>query len=140
MADLHDDGELTLLLCRSLAEATGWQWHESGPNYGAAGVTLVAGDLDDTSDQMVGVTVYGGTDLDSQFLHWRMAQFRFRGARGDLVGAASLASRAFAARHTLSRLGGISSVSRRSFARLGADDNGREERTDNYTVTLDNQE
>lgn len=140
MADLRNDKELTLALCRALAEATGWQWHEDGPNYNADEVSIVAGELDDTSDRMVGVTVYQATDLDIQDLHWRMVQFRLRGGRHDHFGADSLSFRVFESRHMLSLQGGVHNVSRRSFARLGADDNGRQERTDNYTITLDNQE
>jgi len=37
-------------------------------------------------------------------------------------------------------VGGISGVSRLSMAPAGADENGREERTENYLIILDNQE
>lgn len=141
MADLHDDTELTRLVCQWVAEAAGGEWHETGALYeGSDGLIVVYGLVDETSDRMVAVQIYQWNDDDTRFLHWRRIQLRIRGARNQLMDADAIASRIFAARHKLSREGGISDVSRASVALLGADDNGRAERADNYTITLDNQE
>ncbi|MEV8023662.1 minor capsid protein [Microbacterium sp. NPDC080220] len=140
MADLHDDTELTRLVCRWVATVTGGAWHELGVEYTRDGLSVVYGSIDETSDRIIGVQLYLWTDIDTQYLHWRRVQLRIRGSRDDLLDADAIASRIFAARHTLSREGGISGVSRASVALLGADDNGRMERTDNYTIILDNQE
>lgn len=141
-----DDATLTKLICSILGEIPGWDWHASdedldgdepyAPPSGA--VVIFYGALGTEPDKAAGVRVYGSTD--EQDLGWRRVQLRLRGEPGRPDGADVLAASAFAALHGLSRLGGISSISRQSMAPAGADDNRREQRTENYLIILDNLE
>lgn len=140
MADLRNDAELKKLLCRWVATVAGGQWNETGATYSPDSLTVVYGQIDETSDREIAVQIYLWTDDDIRFLHWRRVQFRIRGRRHDLTDADEIAWSIFSAQHTLSREGGISDARRASVALLGADTNGREERTDNYTIILDIQE
>jgi hypothetical protein len=141
-----DDATLTKLICFTLGEMPGWDWHDSDEDadgdelhvYAPDAVVVFYGALGTEPDTAVGVRVYGTTD--ERDLSWRRVQLRIRGARGRPDGADVLAAAAFAALHELSRVGGISTTSRQSMAPAGADDNRREERTENYLIILDNQE
>ena len=63
-----------------------------------------------------------------------------RGARNQPDSADQLAGLAFLLLQGRMRTGGINHIHRTSFGPLGADGNGREERADNFTITLDNLE
>lgn len=134
-----DDVELTQEICTQLGGITGWEWRPTGPAYTSAEVGVFYGAIGTSPDRAVGVRVYGSTDTRDGPAS-RRVQVRFRGAPGNPAGADDLAGQAFPVLTGLSRVGGISGVSRLSMAPLGADSNRREERTDNYIITLDNQE
>lgn len=133
-----DDVTLTKVVCRILGRIPGWSWRETGPAYTDDEVAIFYGPLKPDPDRAVGVRVYDGTD--TAHLATRRVQLRFRGRPGELDGADRLAFPAFVLLDGLSRTGGISGARRMSLAPLGADTNGREERTDNYEITLDNLE
>lgn len=141
-----DDVTLTKLICSLLGEIPGWDWHDSDndlpdaePHVPATGdVVIFYGAIGTEPDRAVGVRVY--TTTDEPDLAWRRVQLRLRGEAGRPDGADALATPAFEALHGLSRVGGISSISRKSMAPAGADDNRREQRTENYLIILDNLE
>lgn len=135
-----NDAELTTLVCEILATIPGWAWRPTGPGYTSADVAIFFGAIDADPDRAVGVRVYA--TLDDPLEHWgaRSVQLRFRGAAHSRASADELAGRAFPVLQQISRVGGISGIRRDSMAPLGADAKGREERTDNYTINLDNQE
>lgn len=134
-----DDRALTFRLIEFLAHLPGWE----GPareDHADAVVALFYGAIDSEPDQAVGVRVYadpsGGTDQRTV----RRAQLRVRGKPHEPDSADQLANIALAVLHGLSRQRGINSIIRQSFSPSGADANGREERTENYLIILDNQE
>lgn len=133
------DSELTQAICRLLAERRGWGWVPDGINP-TAQVRLFYGAVGTDPDQAVGVTVYGGTDDLVDGLVTRRVQFLHRGDRNDPAGADDLSDETFAVMHGLSRTAGINTAFRLSWARLGPDGNGRQERSDNYQIILDNAE
>lgn len=133
------DSDLTKLLCRLLAQRCGWAWVPDGINP-AATVRLFYGAVGASPDAAVGVRVYGGTDDLVNGLRTRRVQFWHRGPRGAVDGADKLADASFAALQGLSRVEGINTASRLSWAPLGADGSGREQRSDNYQIILDNAE
>jgi len=134
-----DDATLTLRVIEALATIPGWSW--STGQYPAGATAIFYGPIPEgTYKAAIGVRVYASTDDNVQALHTRSVQLRFRGEKGKKNGADKLAHPAFLTLTRLSREGGISGVSRLSQAPLGADENGREERTDNYIITLDNTE
>lgn len=137
-----DDIALTKLICAQLVGIPSWvRLDEPGAPYpDGDGVGIFYGALDAAPDRAVGVRVYNADDARLEHFAVRRVQLRFRGAKDRRDGADELASTAFAVLQGLSRVGGISGVSRLSIAPLGADGNRREERTDNYTIILDNQE
>ncbi|MFD4957147.1 minor capsid protein [Microbacterium sp. NPDC058389] len=135
-----DDDELTFRLGEILGRIPGWMWDPNADAIPEGSVPIFYGRILDEPDRAVGVRVYGTEDRLTESLSERRAQIRFRGARGDARGANKLAAPAFTLLQGLSRVGGISDIRRLSMAPLGADNNGREERTDNYIITLDNTE
>ena len=132
-----DDAALTLRILEYLARIPGWTWDTTG-TYPTGTVALHYGALAAAPDRGVGVRVYG--EGSAQGVVGRRVQIKFRGGRGDVTGADGLASTAQTVLEGLSRWGGILSAERISFAPLGADANGREERTDNYLIILDHME
>lgn len=135
-----DDDALVYRLGEILGRIPGWVWDPDAPSFTDDVVPIFYGRIDDQPDRAVGIRVYGTEDLLTESLAERRVQLRFRGGRGDPRGANKLASPSFAMLQGLSRVGGISDARRLSMAPLGADANGREERTDNYLITLDNLE
>ena len=135
-----DDVTLTMLICSILGEIPDWDWNPGDPDYiyAADPVIIFYGALGTTPDKAVGVRVYGTTD--ERHLGWRRVQLRLRGEPGRPDGADALATPALDVLQGFSRRGGISSITRRSMAPAGADDNRREERTENYLIILDNLE
>jgi hypothetical protein len=135
-----DDVALTKAVCQVLADRNGWAWRPAGPPYTATEVGVFYGALGATPDRAVGVTLYGGEDELQNGLAVRRVQVRHRGARGRPDGADELASRTFTALQGLARVAGISLATRVLVARLGADENDRQERADSYQIILDNPE
>lgn len=137
-----DDATLTKLVLEHLGRIPGWEWHPDGTPYPKDVVGLSYGAIGPEPARAVGATVYGGTDDNLDHLHWRRLQLRIRGAVRRRDGADVLADLALLVLPSLSLIAGsgISGVSRQSFSSLGADGNGRQERTDNYIIILDNQE
>jgi len=133
-----DDVALTKLVCTELGTISGWAWRENGPAYTADEVGIFYGAIGTTPDKAVGVRVYGSSA--ERHLGWRRVQLRLRGDPGRPDGADALATPALDALQGLSRRGGISGITRQSMAPAGADDNRREERTENYLIILDNLE
>lgn len=132
-----DDSQLTQAVCRLLGEIPGWAWRTSGPAYTASEVGIQYGAIKASPDRGVGVRVYSSDDEVQTGLATRRAQLRFRGGKNAVDGADAMASLAFRHLQGLSRREGISGIRRLSMAPLGADSNGREERTDNYEVVID---
>ena len=130
-----DDETLTDRVCDFLATLPTFSYRDDAPD---GGVQIFYGSTDDEPDRAIGVRVYGA--VDERHLHWRRAQVRSRGEKRNKQDADKIAAVVFAALHGLSRVGGISGIRRESMSPLGADQNGREERTDNYIIILDNQE
>ncbi|WP_295035400.1 minor capsid protein [uncultured Microbacterium sp.] len=136
-----DDSTLTKLILSVLSEIPDWEWHDDDETPYADGETgLFYGAIGPTPDRAVGARVYGGTDDPETGLKIRRVQLRTRGEPGRKDGADVLADAAFARLKKLSRVGGILGIRRESMTPLGADTNGREERSDNYAVTVDNVE
>jgi len=134
-----DDAALTIAVCEMLGEVPGWHWSTTTkPPAGQVGIFY--GDILETSDRAVGVRVYGGSDDPLVYQPVRSVQLRIRGARNDKDDADRIAGFAFALLQGRSRIAGLSWVQRESFGPLGADTNGREERSENYRVFLDNPE
>lgn len=129
-----DDSTLTKLLCALIGGIPTFDWPEHTPT----GIAVFYGRIDPSPDRAVGVRVYGSDD--ERYLNQRRVQLRIRGRKEDRADADTIASVIFAVLPGLSRVGGISGIRRESMTPLGADQNGREERTENYTITLDNLE
>ncbi|MDD7963309.1 MULTISPECIES: phage tail terminator protein [Microbacterium] len=136
-----DDSTLTQTIAALLGGIDGWDWNPSpDAEYDRDAVVIQYGRIQTEPDQQVAVRVYFADDDVETQLSIRRVQLRFRGARERVDGADRLADQAFDEIHGLSRVGGISGIRRISIAQLGADTNSREERTDNYEITLDNTE
>lgn len=135
---MMDDAALTLALCEMLGEVPGWHWSLTTETP-AGMVGIFYGDLPETPDRAIGVRVYGGDD-PRVYEPVRSVQLRIRGAREDKDDADRIAGFAFALLQGRCRVRGISWVQRNTFGPLGADTNGREERSENYRVFLDNPE
>ncbi len=134
-----DDAAVTTALCELLGQVPGWHWSTTtAPPAGSVGIFY--GDIPDSPDRAIGVRVYGGTDNPLVYEPERSVQLRIRGARDDKDDADRIAGFAFALLQGRSRIKGLSWIQRETFGPLGADTNGREERTENYTVQLDNVE
>ncbi|MFD6699687.1 MULTISPECIES: minor capsid protein [unclassified Microbacterium] len=133
------DEELTITLCEILGALPTFAYRpeEDAPPYTEAEVGVFYGAIGEAPHQAIGVRVYDGTD---DALHTRRVQFHTRGKPRQPNGADRLASVLFAVLQYRIRGRGMVSITRISFAPLGADSNGREERTDNYIITLDNLE
>ncbi len=131
-----DDDELTKLICRILAMLPGWAGPDRSAHAGAT-VAVFYGAIGAEPDQAVGVRVYGMVEDDREI---RRVQLRFRGPKNAPDGADRLADIVRPILTGISREYGISGIRRLSLAPLGADNNGREERADNYYIILDNPE
>lgn len=135
-----DDATLTRVLCSILGRVPTWEWRPDGPSYQSTETGIFYGPIDTEPDAAIGVRVYGSLDSPTSHLYGRRAQLRFRGRRDERDGADRMAGIAFTVLDGLSRVGGISGIRRFSFGPSVTDDNGREERTDNYSIILDNPE
>ena len=133
------DAELTVAICQLLGELPGWSWSATG-TYPADRVGVFYGPIPDAPDRAVGVRVYGGTDDPVVYSPTRSVQLLIRGARNQPDSADQMAALAFLLMQGRMRTGRINHIHRTSFGPLGADGNGREERSENYVITLDNLE
>ena len=122
-----------------LATASVGVWRPAG-GYTAAEVGLFYGPIGSVPDRAVGVTCYTQTDDILTGRSDRFIQVRCRGHRGAPNGADQLADAAFIALHGVYHTSGFARITRTSTAPLGADTNGRQERTDNYQLIIDNPE
>lgn len=135
-----NDVTLTTLICSLLGRVPTWEWRPDGPTYTDAETGIFYGPIDSSPDRAIGVRLYGANDNDIQHERSRRIQVRYRGEPGDVAGADRMASIGFAVLQGLSRVGGVSGISRMSMSPSVADENDREERTDNYRIILDNPE
>lgn len=131
-----DDAQLTRTICSALGELPGWVF----PSTGTADVGVYYGAIGSTPHQAVGVRVYGLANDPRSGVKGRRVQVRWRGVPNKPNGADELATLGVAVLERLSRVEGISGVTHLSMAPMGADKSGREERTDNFIITIDNQE
>ncbi len=138
VVDLTLDTELTIRLAEILGRVPTFAWRPTGPAYTAAEVAIFYGRIQDEPDRAIGVRVY--SPVDEPDLSARRVQFHIRGRRDDVAGADRLADIVFTVLDGRLRGDGIASIFRTSFSPLGADKTGREERTENYLITLDNLE
>lgn len=131
---------LTYAIAQLLDDADVGVWRPEGPDYTAAEVGIFYGPIGPAPDRAIGVTTYLQDDDSETGLAVRMVQVRCRGARGAPNGADLIADAAFDALHGTYHTSGLASVTRKSTAPMGADGNGRSERSDNYRIVLDNPE
>lgn len=131
------DSELKTRLCEILGTIDGFEWSTT-EGYAAESVGVWFGGIGDSPDRAVGVRLYGGSDVDK--LTKRKAQIWVRGARDERGSADDIADAVFDRFDNLSREGGILGIRRESMSDQGTDDNGRDLRSENYTITLDNEE
>ncbi|WP_454112831.1 minor capsid protein [Microbacterium maritypicum] len=135
-----NDSTLTRIVCSLLSDIPGWEWRPDGPSYQDTETAIFYGAIDATPDRAVGARVYSATDDPVRSLSSRRMQLRLRGRKDAIDDADNLAHLAFLRLQGLSRVEGISGIRRESMSPSTADDNGRQERTENYTIILDNQE
>lgn len=133
------DVELTELICEHLGGLEGWRWAGEGA-YPQTVVGVFYGAIDASPDRAVGVSTYDRADRPREFVRGRRVQLLLRGQRGDPGGADALADVAVPRMEALALVPGIAYVEPLTFARLGADENGRQERTENFHITFDNEE
>lgn len=133
-----DDASLTIKLCEIAGALPGFTWSPTPTTYPADTTAVFYGRIADAPDRAIGIRVYSPADLEH--LSRRRVQVWVRGGRGEPDGADRIADAVFARFDSLSREGGILGIRRDSFAAIGADANGREQRSENYIVTLDNKE
>ncbi|WP_091232637.1 minor capsid protein [Microbacterium sp. 3J1] len=137
-ANLTLDVELTTRLAEILGRVPTFEWRPHGPAYQSSEVAIFYGRVLDTPDRAIGVRVY--SPADEPHLSRRRVQLHVRGRRDDIADADRLADVLFIVLDNRLRGDGIASIIRTSFSQLGADKTGREERTENYLITLDNLE
>ncbi len=132
--------ELIALLAELLAAAGVGKWRPTGPDYGPTETGITGYALPSTTDRAIAITPYDTDDpLDGPAV--RFVQLRSRGRARQQFDAGDLADLAFAVLHDrhhpdprVARIVRVSSVP------LGPDGNGRQERTDNYQIILNNPE
>ncbi|MGX5772697.1 minor capsid protein [Microbacterium trichothecenolyticum] len=135
-----DDAQLTRVICEILGGVPGWEWTDDpdAADYAASVLGIRYGALQEGPDRSIAVRVYAPISDDDILA--RRVQLRIRGRKRDIADADRIAGVAFTVLHRLSRVGGISDIRRISGGPLGADSKGREERSDNYQIILDNPE
>ena len=133
-----DDETLTIRLCEIVGAVPSYAWRPYGPAYASDEIGVFYGKIGDVPDRAVGIRVYN--PIDEPDLLSRRVQLHIRGGRRQPFGADRIAGVLFAVLHERPRGDGFVSILRTSAAPLGADINGREERTENYLITLDNLE
>lgn len=133
-----DDATLTTTLCEILGELDGFTWDPDADIYAADTIGVYYGRISDAPDRGIGIRVYGTPD--EPWVRIRRVQIWVRGARRERDSADRIADAVHARLDKLSREGGICGARRESMTALGADDTDREQRSENYTITLDNEE
>lgn len=133
-----DDETITTRLGEILGSLPSFAWRPDGADPTDLEIGVYYGAVLDKPDRGVGITVYSSADQPD--LLARRVQFDVRGRRAQPFGADRIAAVLFTVLDHRPRGDGFASVIRTSFARLGADTNGRDRRTENYLITLDNQE
>lgn len=136
--DLTLDVELTTRLAEILGRVPTFAWRPNGPAYDSSEVAIFYGRVLDAPDRAIAVRVY--SPVNEPDLSRRRVQFHVRGRADDVAGADRLADVLSIVLDNRLRGDGIASITRTSFSQLGADKTGREERTENYLITLDNLE
>lgn len=134
-----DDTTLTRRICRILARLPGWDGPELA-KHADADVAIFYGAIGDKPDRAVGVRVYADVVRGDDARAARRIQLRFRGARGAPDDADQMASIAHAVLDGTARTDGVNAARRDSFTQLAADQNRREQRSDNYLIIIDNLE
>lgn len=134
-----DDDELTEAICLLLQDAGAGMFET---NATGTQTQIVYGDVSAAGvPRAIGVTVYAAVADDVQNgLTARRLQIRTRGAPDDRRGANQLAGVVFTTLHRTIRSRGVAFGVRVSFVPLGPDGSRRQERADNYQITLDNPE
>lgn len=133
-----DDATLTRRLGAIIGRIPTFAWHPDGGAPSTSEIGVYYGKIPDRPDRAVGIRVYGDPDVPD--LSVRRVQLRVRGSRRRPDGADVIADVLHAVLHERPRGDGISVIRRISFALLGADTSDREERSENYLITLDNLE
>lgn len=136
--DLTLDVALTTRLAEILGRVPTFAWRPHGPAYTSTEVAIFYGRVLDAPDRAIGVRVYSSADMEH--LSRRRVQLHVRGRRDDVADADRIADVLSTVLDQRLRGDGIASITRTSFSQLGADKNGRDERTENYLITLDNLE
>ncbi len=134
-----DDATLTKTICAALGQIPGWIWDEDA-EYPHDRVGVYYGAIPDEPDRAVGVRMYSIPVDDENTERIRRVQARIRGSRRDRADADRLASIARAVLVAMLPPSGISEILFYSTGDLGSDNHQREQRTENFTVSLDNQE
>lgn len=135
-----DTTTLVTAVNQILHDAGAGVWHPTGPAYTSAQTGIFYGPIGAAPDKAIGVTSYNQTDDVVNGEAIRYIQVKCRGAKGAPNGADVIADAAKDALHGVYHTSGFARISRNSAAPLGADENGRQERVDNYQILLDNPE
>jgi hypothetical protein len=133
------DSTLKVRLAEILGSIPGFAW-SADEDYPSDVIGVFVGSIPDAPDRAVGIRLYGDGGGDDPDVTERKAQAWVRGARGERLSADDIADAVFDRFDKLSREGGILRTSRESMSDMGADANDRERRSENYLITLDNEE
>jgi hypothetical protein len=124
----------------TLLDADGVAVYKPTEPYAADEVGIVFGVPTQDPPSLIALAVYNNTDDPALSDSRPMVQFRIRGASADPTGADDLADAVFdrlqGFRGDLPNGVHITYASRNSTFPLGIDGNGRQERTDNYDLTV----
>lgn len=131
-----NDADLTEYIAYVLATAALGAWRPAGPVYAASETGIFYGAIGASPDRAIGVTVYATDDDLVTGKASRWVQLHFRGSPNAPRSADDMAGAAFDALHGRHHAGAVSRFIRTSSAPLGADANGRQERSDNYQIIL----
>lgn len=136
-----DDATLTKSICAALGTVPGWNWSEDeDAEYPASEVGIHYGPIAEQPDRGIGVRLYAVPSDDENTARTRRIQCRIRGARRVRDDADLIASTLRAVLPHMRPPAGVALISYFSTGDLGSDNNQREQRTENFTVILDNQE
>jgi len=117
-------------------------YREDGSAYLSDEIAVTLKELPPNPDQAIAITVYHEEDSPNSRdpREAKNVQLRFRGTADDVASVDDVAQAAFVAlhgqHHTMFGLVPIARCVRLYIAPLGADENGRHERTDNYRIVL----
>jgi hypothetical protein len=115
--------------------------YKSTGGYLATDTAIVFGELPTTPDRVIAITVYGSDDEGQVPLSQMRVQFMFRGEPNNTLDAGEIAGPVFDLMQGLEHLqcgsAHINLAQRVSRITLGADDNKRQMRSDNYALDVD---